>query len=175
MKLTKKLTFVLATTAAACVLHADTSATSDSADSSAGTIGQRYGELSFTDQNVSHISNDFTSLGFDLNYPATKHLDIGAGYGYSWLQNKYRQRSSVVDIGATVYTTYAGVKPFVSLNLGYEWDRLTESGFYPYHADYGVWGLGAGVEIPVDPTVAITPFISYQDDLQDSAHSAQAF
>ncbi len=77
MKLTKKLTFVLATTAAACVLHADTSATSDSAE---GTLGQRYGELSFTDQNISHVSNDLTSLDFGINYPVTGHLDLGGNY-----------------------------------------------------------------------------------------------
>jgi hypothetical protein len=171
MNLTKKIILALAT-AAAGVLHADVSATSDS---SAGTLGQRYGELGFTDQNISHISNQFTSLSFGINYPITQHIDLGGSYSYGWLQNNYRQRSSVFDTGATIYTTYAGVKPFASFNLGYERDRLTETGFYPYATNYGVWGLGVGVEIPVNPTVAITPFISYQDDLQDSARSSQAY
>jgi hypothetical protein len=172
MNLTKITPFLLATAAAACVLHADVPATSDS---SAGTLGQRYGELSFTAQNITHVSNDATSLDFGVNCPIAKHIDLGGSYTYGWFHNNYHQRSSILDTGATVYATYAGIKPFASLNLGYEWDRFTETGFYPYHANYGVWGLGVGVEIPVKPTVAITPFISYQDDFQDSAHSAQAY
>jgi hypothetical protein len=172
MNITTKLTLMLATAAAACVVHADVPAASDS---SAGTLGQRYGEVSFTDQDINHISNDAYDLGLGVNYPVVEHLDLGANYTYGWLDNKSTDiNSNIVQANATAYLTYAGVKPFASLGLGYEWDK-TSSHSHANHTGYTIWNAAVGVEIPVKPAVAITPFIAYQDDFRDKTTSAQAF
>ncbi len=68
--------------------------------------------------------------------------------------------------------TYAGVKPFVSLELGSEWDRISAIRFL-HHSSYGIYAVEAGVEIPLE-MVTVTPFIAYQDDFRAPANSSQA-
>ncbi|HSY54441.1 MAG TPA: hypothetical protein VK785_08340 [Opitutaceae bacterium] len=170
MSLTKKLTLVLVTAAAACIGRADVSATADSV----GTIGQRYGELSFTDQSIKHVSSNAYDGELGFNLPVFKHLDLGASYTYGWFKfNNQILHSNIVQADATAYTTLAGVKPFASAALGYEFDRTT-SGTTLIRAHFGVWSATVGVEIPVQ-AAAITPFVSYQDDFRNSANSSQAF
>ncbi|MGA3008072.1 MAG: hypothetical protein ABSE59_09305 [Opitutaceae bacterium] len=169
MNLTKKLSFVLATFVAASLLHADEPATPDT---SVGTLGQRYGELGFTDQVIKHISNNSYDGELAANVPVTRFLDLGGSYTYSWFKyNNQNLHSNIAQGDATAYTTAAGMKPFVTASIGYQWDRTTSTNFF-IRSDYGFWSGTAGVEIPFGP-VALTPFASYDSDFLSSAKSSQ--
>jgi hypothetical protein len=171
MNLTKKLSLALTIVAAACLVHADEPA---STDTSAGTLGQRYAELSFTNQVIEHVpsNNNYYYGELGANVPVTKGLDLGGSYTYGWFNHLGQSlRSNLGEADATAYVTCAGVKPFATLDLGYQWDRTTAANYF-VRSEYAVWGMAAGVEVPVGP-VAITPFANYGTDFRRSIASTQ--
>ena len=72
-----------------------------------------------------------------------------------------------VNGSATAYTTFNGVKPFVTGGVGYQWSRA--SGF---SNDQALWGGAVGVEIPV-ASFTLTPRIAYVDDFESPRMSSQ--
>jgi hypothetical protein len=167
MNLTRKLVVVLAAAAVTCAVHADTSDT-------VGTLGQRYGSFSFTDQSVKHSSNDLYDVDFGLNDPITRYLDLSGDLAYANSKHASLQRHSyILDTGATGYWAVKGLKPFATVNLGYEWDNLNAPLGYLDRPNYGTWATTVGVEIPTYPA-SVSPYITHQDDFRHSAHSNPA-
>lgn len=161
MNLTKKTILALGL-AVAGVSYAQTASTDIKP---VGVLGQSYSEVHFGVDDLTHTSKNQYDVGVAANVPVSPLLDLTAGYDYSWLDE--RGHSNSVNGGATVYTTFKGVKPFASAALGYEWNRGTN-----YREDKAVWGVAAGVEIPVS-VVTITPRIVYTDDFHGSNRSVQ--
>jgi hypothetical protein len=116
-----------------------------------GLLGQKYLETDFTLQ------------------PVNAYLDVGAAYSYGWLSRSISAHTNTLGATATGYFSFAGMKPFLSAGLGEQWVH-TQFG----SSDFGVWGVGAGVEIP-SKVFTVTPSISYTDDLQRSTLSSQQF
>jgi hypothetical protein len=177
MNLTKKLVFVLAAVATAWAVRADVPASTGTAadlDASAGTLGQRYGSFSLTDQSVNHSSNDLYEVDFGLNDPLTRYLDVGAELAYANFKHIDLERHSyILNTDATAYWVFRGLKPFATVDLGYEWDNLNAPGGYLDRPNYGTWGATVGIEIPTHPA-SITPYMTHQDDFRHSTHSEQA-
>lgn len=163
MKLTKKM-ILTAGLFAAGVSFAQTST------NSGGLLGQRYAELGFGVQDIKHISPKGYSLSASANTPVVANqLDAGASYDYSWIGGAFRGHANTIGGYATAYKALAGVKPFVSAALGYQWTNVRFVG----SDDQALWGLAAGVEIPAG-LVTITPRIAYADDFESSRNSSQA-
>jgi len=161
MNPTKKITLALGLVVAGASFAQTASTTAPAI----GVLGQSYSEFSYGVTDITRVSKDQQNLGVAANVPVTPHLDLGASYGYSWLRGI--GHTNDVAAGATAYTAWNGVKPFVGAGLGYEWDRYGTS-----RDDSATWGLAAGVEIPVS-VVSITPQVVYADDFHGRANSAQ--
>jgi hypothetical protein len=115
MKLTKKM-ILAAGLFAAGVSFAQTSTTSG------GLLGQRYAELGFGVQDIKHVSPNSYSLSAGANTAVVANqLDAGASYDYSWIGGAFRGHANTISGYATAYSALAGVKPFVSAALGYQW------------------------------------------------------
>jgi hypothetical protein len=166
MNLTKKITLALGLLAAAGASFAQTAANT----ATTGLLGQRYGEVSFGVQDIKHLSTNVYSLGAAVNAPVVPAvLDVGAAYDYSWIRGGgVRGHSNTFGGYATAYTALAGVKPFLSGAVGWQWSSARGFG----DDDQGLWALAAGVEIPAGP-VTLTPRISYADDFESSVNSSQ--
>jgi hypothetical protein len=164
MKLTQKITLALG------LLAAGTSMAQTASGSSTGLLGQRYVELGLGKQNISHVSPNLYSVGGGVNLPLVPAMiDAGASYDYSWIHGaRLSGHASTFGGYATWYTALSGVKPFVSAGLGWEWS--TTRGFGS--DNQGLWGLAAGVEVPVG-ALTLTPRISYGDDFEGSRNSSQ--
>src|SRR5258708_26994070 len=68
------------------------------------------------------------------------------------------------------------VKPFLGGLIGYQWQResyhFTNTAFnFSERDNFGVWGLRAGVEMPVG-SFAITPAVSYSDTMVSKSDHA---
>lgn len=134
-----------------------------------GLLGQKYLETDFTLQDIQHVSPDVYNVGLAVNLPVNAYLDVGAAYSYGWLSRSISAHTNTLGATATGYFSFAGMKPFLSAGLGEQWVH-TQFG----SSDFGVWGVGTGVEIP-SKVFTVTPSISYTDDLQRSTLSSQQF
>lgn len=165
------LTLIALTLTAAVAAQAQPA--SAGAASSSGLLGHRYAELSAGAIDPHGQSEFGFTSDVSVNLPVQPGLDVGFGYGYSrtkfeLLERLFTQRlrDHTAYASATAYSEYRGVKPFFSAALGYQWSRsgadLGGMRVLDDRADEAVWGLAAGVEIPLG-RVTLTPSISYQD------------
>jgi hypothetical protein len=161
MNLTKKSILALGLVVAG-VSFAQTDTTSTKP---VGLLGQSYSEVHFGVTDIPNYSKNQYGLGVAANVPVSPYLDLGAGYDYGWVRGAGHFNG--ITGGATAYTAFNGVKPFLAGAVGYQWSSFTGG-----HDDQGVWGVSAGVEIPVS-VVTITPRISYADDFHGSNRSSQ--
>ncbi len=167
MNLTKNTILTLGVLAAASVSFAQNN-TATTSTAPVGLLGQSYSEASFGVTDIKHYSDNGYSLGVAGNVPvAPGVLDFNGTYDYSWIRGAARGHANSIGVGPTVYTTFAGVKPFVGGMIGYEWDTFTYG-----RNEQANWGLDAGVEIPVS-VVTITPRIAYSDDFRSKVNSTQ--
>ncbi|HTQ32454.1 MAG TPA: hypothetical protein VMI53_14685 [Opitutaceae bacterium] len=178
MKLKQHVLFALAAFSAAGVVYAqENMAGGPATDSSAGgVIGQRYADLNFGLQHIKHVSDNAYGIGAAMNVPVESYMDATVGYGYSWINSTLDERAHVASFTDTIYTTLAGgAKPFLSAGVGYEWDRISGPNFKTDTAEFGLWGLDVGIEVPTAVQgLSVTPAISYLDDFRKSRNSAQA-
>ena len=130
-----------------------------------GLLGQSFSEIHVGASDIKNFSKDQYGLGVAANVPVTPYLDLGAGYDYGWIRGI--GHANTVNGTATAYTTFNGVKPFVSAGLGYQWTRA-----YGNSDDQGIWGGAVGVEIPV-ASFTLTPRIAYVDDFEAPRKSSQ--
>lgn len=163
MNLTKKTILALGLLAVAGASYAQTAATTSQVP--VGLLGQSYSEAHFGVSDIKHYSKNQYGLGVAANVPVAPNVDLSAGYDYGWV--KGAGHFNGVTGGATAYTTFNGVKPFVGAAVGYQWTSYAGG-----KDDQGLWGLAAGVEIPVS-VVTITPRIVYSDDFHGSSRSSQ--
>lgn len=161
MNLTKKTILALGLV----VAGASFAQTATTSPQPVGLLGQTYSEFSYGVTDIHNYSKDQQNLGVAANVPVAPYLDLGGAYGYSWIRGVGHTNS--VAGGATAYTTFKGVKPFVGAAVGYEWDNA-----YGSRDDAATWGFAAGVEIPVS-VVTITPRIVYADDFNGRSTSTQ--
>ena len=164
MNLTKKTILALGLVAAG-VSYAQTSQSASTSTTPVGLLGQSYSEASIGVSDIKHFSKDQTTLGVAANVPVSPFLDLGAGYDYGWIHGL--GHFNTVNGTATAYTTFKGVKPFVGGGVGYQWNHVTGG-----NDDEAIWGLTAGVEIPVS-VITLTPRVSYADDFHGSNRSSQ--
>ncbi|HVS51093.1 MAG TPA: hypothetical protein VHD62_01965 [Opitutaceae bacterium] len=162
MNLTQKITLALGL-ALAGASYAQTSSTV----TPVGVLGQQFTELSFGTSDIRHVSPNFYDLSLAGNVPVAPNVDLGASYGYGWIGGAYRGHANQIEGTGTFHTNYNGVKPFVSLGLGYQW-----ASFKGGYDDLGLWGASVGVEIPAG-ALALTPRIVYADDFRGSSRSSQ--
>lgn len=126
-----------------------------------GTLGQRFVDVSYGLQDVRRIGDNIQDADLAFNAPLTPFVDVGVSYGYAWGRGALRGHSNTLGTAATYYGTLQGVKPFATVGLAYRWDR-----FLGGRDNYGLWGAGAGVEIPVSRGFTVTPGVSYADDFE---------
>jgi hypothetical protein len=135
------------------------------AQTSAGLLGQRYGEVSFGVEDFRNFSKNAYDVGVGVNLPVTPMLDFGLGYSKGWLDTSaFDLRADTLAANATIYTNAQGIKPFAGAVLGMQWNETRLPGFKDRDSA-GVWALGGGVEIPVGP-LTLTPGIAYTDSFK---------
>lgn len=165
MNPTKTIAFAFVAFASALLTHAQTAPTA----TPVGVLGQRYSEVSFGAQDLKGVSRNLYTVGLNGNTPVSTNLDAGLGYGYSWIGGANKGHANTLSASATGYTAMNGVKPFATGGLGYQW--LNGSG---RRTNYGLWTVAVGVEIPAG-AFSVTPYISYNDDMQRSRFSSQQY
>ncbi len=164
MNLTKKTILTLGLVVAGAS-YAQTAQTATTTSAPVGLLGQSYSEVHFGVSDIKHTSDNQYGVGVAANVPVSPFLDLTGGYDYGWVRGTGHFNG--ISGGATAYTLFHGVKPFAGAAVGYQWTRATG-----YREDEGVWGLTAGVEIPVS-VVTITPRIVYSDDFHGTTRSSQ--
>lgn len=176
MKLSRNLLLAVAALSAVDLVYADGSAGSPAAESTDGVIGQRYVDLNFGVEHVKHLSDNTYDVGAAVNVPVTSYMDAAVGYDYSWINSTLDGRAHAFTLTDTVYGTLdSGAKPFLAVGIGYERDRISGAGFKTDTAEFGIWGLGVGIEVPTAVKgLSVTPAISYSDDFRKARNSTQA-
>jgi hypothetical protein len=164
MKLTQKITFALGLLAAASASIAQTTTSR-----AQGLLGQRYVDLGFGVQDADQLSDHLYTVGASVNMPLLPNAaDVGFGYAYSRFRGPIRANGNAIGGNLRLYAPLQGVKPFVGLNVGWQWTSIR--GFDD--DDYGFWGAAAGVEIPLG-AFTLTPRVGYADDFENTENSSQ--
>lgn len=168
MKPTKNITLALGFLAAS-VSYAQTPADNHA---NYGLLGHRYTELNLGLQDIKHSQDHGYSVGAAANNPLIPGvLDAGASYSYSWIRGPFKGHANTIGAYATAYAPFNGVKPFAGAGLGYQWSSFGFSA----NDDEAIWGMTAGVEIPVARGTTLTPRINYADDFEGSRNSSEAW
>ncbi len=171
MKLTKKIILAFGVLATGAGYAQTATSTATPTTTGSGLLGHRYTELSLGAENIDHLSNHGYSVSASANNPLIPGvLDAGATYSYSWIRGPFKGHANTIGAYATAYTPLAGVRPFATAALGYQWT----SARFGAGDDEAVWGAAIGVEIPAG-VVTVTPRISYADDFEGSSRSSQAW
>lgn len=169
MNTTKKITLALGLLVAGAGYAQTAASASNPTAATTGLLGQRFAEISLGTQDVTGFSDNFYDTGLTVNLPVSPSLDVSAGYGYSWFRSGISGHANTVFGAGTFYTPMAGVKPFLTAGLGYQWTSV--GGF---RDNGGLWGAGVGVEIPFN-TLTLTPRIGYTDDFESGTASSRDF
>ena len=151
-----------------------TAAASHAQSPAPGVLGQKFADVNFDVVDPSGFHDNAYSSGLSVNLPTTPNVDAGFGYAYGWLNTSGATlREHTFTSSATWHAAAPGVKPFLGLGLGYDWTR---NAFGALHANdgAGIWGAGAGVEIPAG-TVAVTPSVSFSDVFRSHAVGAMHY
>lgn len=164
-----KLSFGLIGLVAAIGARAQTNVTT--ADRS-GLLGQRYAELSGSVINPHDSADEGYAGRLRANVPVRGGLDLDFDYNYSGMDSGIlsgvfdrRVREHALFTSLTTYMDYRGMRPFAGAGLGYSWSKHTLSfggaTVVDDRDDAALWGLRAGVEIPVG-VLTLTPKVTYQ-------------
>lgn len=170
MNHTKKIILAIGLLAAG-VSFAQTTATTTRTSTANGLLGHRYTELSYGLDDIEQSGHHGYSVGARANNPILPGmLDAGAAYSYSWINGPFKGHANTVGAYATAYQPLAGVKPFATAALGYQWTSLA----FGAGDDEAVWGAAIGVEVPVG-AFTVTPRLSYSDDFNGTPRSNEAW
>lgn len=176
MNKNKFLIFVaaFAATVSASAQQATTSAASGSSN---GLLGQRYVDvgLAVTDFRNSTLDNGYSG-SVAVNLPLTVNLDAAFGYGYERITDKslgfeIKGTGHTIAARLAAYTQFAGVKPFADAVLGYSWVEASALGI-KVDEDDGIYALGAGVEIPFEPSMTLTARVGFSDSFDGDTSGA---
>lgn len=130
-------------------------------------LGERTFDAAAGVVDIDEVDERGYALGFGVNLPAMANLDLGFHYGYGWVdENGIRLEDSTLSTAAVLHGTGEGLKPFAAVLAGYQKMELKVG---PFHASdsSGVWGAGAGIEIPVGRGT-ITPSVTFTDSFDGS-------
>jgi hypothetical protein len=129
-------------------------------DLTSGLLGTSYVEISYLLQDLKRVSPNLNNAGIGVNVRVVPSLlDLGADYGYGWIDGAFSGQAHQLGGSATLYTTVGAVKPFVRGRIGIVEshssfagdDQLTE------------WRVGLGLEIPIGK-LTLTPQALYSDN-----------
>ncbi len=149
-----------------------------------GVIGKRYVETGIGFWDEAHTSHNTYGTGISANLPICTGLDLSGGYSYSWFnRDPFTSKQHNLGGSATFYNTAEdGIKPFVSLGLGYTfYDENLDKGWVfandrknHHGTDYVNWNATVGAEFPYK-WVSVIPTITYNDDMRRTKKSTQSF
>lgn len=138
------------------------SATVETESATAGLLGKRFVGVGFGWLDVNHSSVEAMSTGLEFNLPVHTNIDLGLGYGYTWLEGA-EEIGHTLGASVTGYFTRAENKPYARLSIGQFWGN---DDWY-YDADYAIWGAEVGVERAVTDKLSLTFSVSYNDDFEN--------
>jgi len=170
----KKISFLLAAASAAGVLQAQQnySSSPSAASDQPGVLGQSFTELGFGVQSLRHTSDEPFDATLRGNIPVSQNVDVSLGYGYSWLNGDTDIHNELLAADTKFYTQLDNhMKPYIGGLVGYQWAKTDFDHQFPVAAtsqDRWVWGVSAGVEIPVG-TFAFTPHVGYVDSMESNS------
>jgi hypothetical protein len=171
MNLVKKSVIALAALIIVGASHAQQPASGGTAS---GRLGQRYAGASIGVADFKDTAEEFIDTSIGVNLPITKSVDLDFGYDYQWLDNSPIDLTAhSVDAGATVYTSWHGVKPFASASLAYLWSKASYAGVSLKDND-GFYGVSVGFEAPVG-AIVLTPAIGYSDSFDNSGDPTYSY
>lgn len=135
-----------------------------------GTIGRRYADGYLSYQNVSHSSDDVYGIGIGANVPFCKGIDLLGGLSYtSFKPDAFSTTLTHLDGAVRIYNVIEDdVKPFLQAGLGMSIGDVRDNS-----TNWINWSVGVGAEFPYK-WVAITPSITYRDDLRHRGPSVQS-
>jgi hypothetical protein len=139
-----------------------------------GTLGQSYADFNYSWIDLHRDAGpdaDGFIAGLSANTPIGRGLDLGLGYNYSRLNNHrnpftgtdFDARSHQLATAATFYAPMAGVQPFVTGGVGYQWTRGDIQSLRTNDHEW-VWGGSAGFQMAYG-RVALTPRVTYSDTM----------
>ena len=142
-----------------------------------GVLGHTYADFNYSWVDFSETGIDANGYiaGVGGNAPIARGIDLGAGYNY-YRENNHRNpftntpfdaRYHQLATNATFYTQLAGMRPFLSGAIGYQWSRGDIQSLRTYD-DQWIWGASGGAEIPLG-LVSLTPRISYSDTMRNNS------
>jgi opacity protein-like surface antigen len=146
-----------------------------------GTLGHAYTELNYSWLDFHRDAGpdaDGYMAGISANTPLGRGLDLGLGYNYTRL-NHHRNPFSGSDFdaryhglatAATFYAPVAGVKPFVTGGIGYQWSRGDIQSLRTYDHEW-VWGASGGVQVALG-RLSVTPRVTFSDTMRNNSIGA---
>ena len=153
----------------------DQSAPQGDEKSSAGLLGKNYVDVGlFTERFRNTDSKSGYGTALDLNLPAFDNLDIGLNYAFERVASKPQLTDNTLGTSFTGYFSAGSVKPFVDLDLGYAWQRSKLSGVSTRN-DRGIYGAGAGLELPVSASTAFIGRAAYDNSFRRGSQHAWVY
>lgn len=136
-------------------------------------LGHRYVDVSagVVAPDVAGIDRNGALVSLGVNLPVSANVDFGLSYAWGTVRPPAgRITDYTLLVSAVVHSGGEGVKPFLGAQFGYERMKL-RVGSLKVADDRGVWGLAAGVEIPVG-RVTLTPSLTYADAASGESDAA---
>lgn len=140
-------------------------AISPSADTDARLLGQTYSaaEFGYT-HHVESAPRALRRYGFVSSRPLVEAQNVDAAFRYNYTRGSafgVSGHQHDLAMSFTGYLPLAQVKPFVRGDLGWAWTKVGG-----VKDDSFVYLVGVGVEVPLAPRLALTPFLNFEEARQ---------
>jgi hypothetical protein len=145
-----------------------TTAPAKDPDADAWLLGRTYIQVDGTLENFKTTNQHATgaSPGVGLNLPLGEYFDYGLRYAYEHAANSaFHLNDNTVETGLTAYDKLGGFAPFVAADIGYAWDRSTNTSAPP-HFDHALYEVDAGVEVPVSTVTSLRAWAEHDSSLR---------
>ncbi len=143
-------------------------------ESSAGLIGKRYVGADFLIKDFRDIADNGYGGTVLINQPISDVVDLTGSFSFNQVDGKSTELTqNALQVGAVYYAEKDGYKPFMSASLGYGWDQWKFPAPIQGDNDEGfLFGIGAGVEVPLTDKTAAIGEISYRDGTDSNMEDA---
>jgi hypothetical protein len=142
---------------------------------SAGLLGKNYVDFGLFTEHFRNIdSKSGYGTGIDLNLPAMDNFDVGLNYAFERVASAPRLTENTLGTSFTGYFTTGNVKPFADLDFGYAWQR-TKLDTTTTRNDRGIYGAGAGLEVPVTSSTALAGRAVYDNSFRKGSHHERVY
>jgi hypothetical protein len=139
------------------------------ASNSAGLLGKNYVDFGlFTEHFRNTDSKNGYGTDLDLNLPAFDNFDIGLNYAFERATGVSQITDNTLGTSFTGYFATGKVKPFADLDFGYAWQRTKVDGIATRY-DRGIYGAGAGLEVPVTGSTVVQGRAAYDNSFRKGA------